>query len=76
MNRGRIDVLKSWLERLWQCKIWRFHEWTCDAAEGIKPTPEQVAGGVDGFYDYAKMYCKRCGKVSDLYYRLKKVQNG
>ena len=42
------------------------HEWTCAAHEGIKPTKEHLAAGLAGFYDYATMYCKRCGYVSRL----------
>ena len=41
------------------------HEWTCKAEEGIDPTPEEIAAGVGGFWHYAQMYCKRCGKVYD-----------
>jgi hypothetical protein len=55
-----------WIEILWKCRILRGHDWTCDAAEGIPATPQQLAGGVDGFYDYVKMYCRRCGYVSKL----------
>lgn len=53
------------MNKLWQkFKCWiGDHNWTCAAEQGIKPTPEQVNGGIDGFYDYAKMYCKQCGKV-------------
>ena len=36
------------------------HDWTCAAGEGIKPTQKQLDDGIDGFYDYATMYCKRC----------------
>lgn len=42
------------------------HEWTCDAEEGIKPTQHQLDNGAVGFFDYAKMYCKRCKYVSKL----------
>jgi hypothetical protein len=42
------------------------HDWTCAAAEGVKPTPAQLAGGMAGFKDYATMYCKRCGRISEL----------
>jgi hypothetical protein len=42
------------------------HDWTCAAAEGLKPTQAQLDAGIEGFYDYATMYCKRCGRVSDL----------
>jgi len=39
------------------------HEWTCAAEQNIKATPKQLKDGVDGFFDYAKMYCKHCGYV-------------
>lgn len=39
------------------------HEYTCDAAKGIAATEEQLQAGVDGFFDYATMYCDRCEKV-------------
>jgi len=65
-----------WLIKFWQCWIWRFHDWTCAAAEGIPATQEQLDGGIEGFYSYAKMYCKRCGKISDLSKRLKGVSHG
>ena len=57
--------MTAWLRKLWCCWIWRFHDWTCAAAEGIAPTVTQITGGVDGFFDYARMYCRRCGKVYD-----------
>jgi len=46
-----------------KCKIFNNHNWTCAAQEGIKPSEEQLQNGVDGFFDYAKMYCKDCGKI-------------
>ena len=42
------------------------HEWTTAASEGIKPTQRQLDGGILGFWGYTTMYCKRCGKISDL----------
>ena len=39
------------------------HDWTCAHDEGIPATEAQLAAGVDGFMDYAKMYCKRCKHV-------------
>ncbi len=33
------------------------------AEQGIKPTKAQLDGGIAGFFDYARMYCKRCGYV-------------
>lgn len=40
------------------------HEWTCDAAEGIPPRP--LPQTLEGFFLYARMYCKRCGYISPL----------
>ena len=37
------------------------HHWTCAAQLGIPATKEQLAGGVAGFYDYARMFCEDCG---------------
>lgn len=42
------------------------HDWTSAAMQGEPPTDEQIANGVDGFFDYATMYCRRCGHVSKL----------
>ena len=43
------------------------HDWTCAAREGIKPDPVKLkANPVGYFWEYAKMYCKRCGHVSTL----------
>ena len=41
------------------------HEWTCDAEQGIQATKEQLSG-INGFWSYAKMYCKHCKKMSRL----------
>lgn len=41
------------------------HNWTCLAQQGIDPNPEQLKT-VNGFYDYAKMYCARCDYESAL----------
>lgn len=57
-------VMKLWGWFL--CHIMGDHDWTCAAAEWIEPTPLQIKNGVVGYADYAKMYCKRCGKVSTL----------
>ena len=51
------------IKRFFICYILRDHDWTCDAEQGIKPTQLQLDAGVDGFKDYATMYCKRCGGV-------------
>lgn len=58
------------------CHVMNYHEWTCKASEGIKPTEKQLAAGMTseqvlaGFKDYAKMYCKNCKKESKLNSRL------
>jgi hypothetical protein len=44
------------------------HDWTCAAKEGTRATEEQLQRGVAGFVDYAKMYCKRCGKESGTHH--------
>ena len=54
------------LALLFLCKLMGDHKWTCAAQEGIPATDAQLHAGVDGFKDYARMYCKRCGKESDL----------
>ena len=66
MKKANLIYLIVIFTRLWNCHIWRSHDWTCAAAEGVQATPEQLANGVDGFYDYAKMYCKRCGNESEI----------
>ena len=38
------------------------HEYTCNAEQDIPPTEKQVLNGLDGFKDYAIMYCNRCKK--------------
>ncbi|MCK5601804.1 hypothetical protein KAR91_08050 [Candidatus Pacearchaeota archaeon] len=42
------------------------HDWTSAVQQGIPPTQQQIDAGVDGYYDYATMYCRRCGYVSEL----------
>ena len=54
------------LIRLLFCHIFKLHKWTCDAEKGIPPTKEQLENNITGFYDYAKMYCDRCGIESKL----------
>ena len=38
------------------------HDWTCAADQGIKATPEQLKS-INGFWDYATMYCNKCGYI-------------
>lgn len=54
------------LLKFWNCHILKFHKWTCNHEEGIPPTKEQLNSGLEGFTDYARMYCKRCGIESEL----------
>ncbi len=42
------------------------HDWTSAALEDKKPTPEQLAGGEHGFWDYAKLYCRYCKVINPL----------
>jgi len=58
-------MLKS-LKIFFNCKLMGSHSWTSAAGEGKPPTSKQIEDGVDGFIDYATMYCKDCGKISDL----------
>ena len=45
------------------------HKWTCLAQKGIKATDQQLKS-YEGFKDYAKMFCDRCGHESKLNARL------
>jgi predicted transglutaminase-like cysteine proteinase len=56
-------VLK-WIPKRAFCFVWT-HNWTCQAAEGIPLTEAQKKGTEEGFYEYTKMYCKRCGTESE-----------
>lgn len=52
--------------------LWRLrcllgdHDWTCKAEQGIRPTKKELEDPLAGFAEYSKMYCKNCGKVSEL----------
>jgi hypothetical protein len=48
------------------CKVLDEHDWTCLADQGIKPNPQQIEAGYLGFKEYSKVYCSRCGKISNL----------
>ena len=48
------------------CLVSGGHAWTSKAMEGLPPTPEQVGSGIAGFYDYAEMYCGKCGVISQV----------
>jgi len=40
------------------------HDWTCKAAEGVKPT-EIEQRSREGFLRYASEWCRRCETVAD-----------
>lgn len=58
--------MKNWLKRIFLCRILGHHEWTSAVRKGEKPTDEQINKGVDGFWEFARMWCDRCGKPSKL----------
>ncbi len=62
MKRFRYFLFKTWC-----CKLWKWHDWTCACEQGIKP-PKEINEA--SFYEYAKMYCKRCGFVYPLSQKL------
>lgn len=70
-NSSKPNVVCRFLSMVWNCKIWKFHKWTSAAQKGFPPTDEQIKNGIKGFYDYATMYCERCGHISKLSNRLK-----
>ena len=41
------------------------HDWTNKYEQGIAPDPKQIKN-VNGFFKYAALYCKHCGKVSEV----------
>lgn len=63
---GKIKIYKSMIKKLFKKLGRKFmcfigdHEWTSAVEQGIKPTAKQAKDGVDGFKDYAKLYCKHC----------------
>ena len=54
--------MRKYITKLWWCKIMNWHEWTCKQIEGIDPETYTI----EDFLDQCTMYCKRCGKVSQL----------
>lgn len=56
----------KWFLGFISCHALSDHDWTCAAARGIKPSETQLRGGIIGFWDYATMYCARCGTMSHL----------
>jgi len=68
INKVTLAVILEkikWLGRRIVC-IFTLHQWTSAAQEGIPPTQKQLDDGMEGFLDYATMYCKRCKHVSEL----------
>lgn len=49
-------------KQLLQCKIFGFHNWTCNAEQKIRPTELELRAGIFGFFLYSRMYCSSCGK--------------
>lgn len=62
-------MLKT-IKIFFQCKVFKTHNWTCAIDEGIPATEEQLHNTKEGFWDYAKMYCKDCGHVYESSQRL------
>lgn len=74
MRKYKDDIF-LWFSRLWNCYIWKFHDWTSDAQEGIEPpdlTGMSTEEILESFFKFAELRCKRCKHVSDL---SKRVQN-
>jgi hypothetical protein len=65
-SSAKPNVVCRFFSRLWYCQILFSHKWTCNAEQGIPPTKEELTTGIKGFNSYAKMYCKRCNKISKL----------
>ena len=61
------NTIKSILGFL-TCYMLGSHDWTSAAQEGVKPTKEQLKS-IAGFYEYSNMYCKKCGKESNLNFK-------
>lgn len=49
----------KWLKLL-QCAFVS-HDYTSAVEEGLDPTTDQIERGIDGFWEYSRIYCKRCG---------------
>lgn len=62
-----INLLKT----LFLCKFLGDHDWTSAALQGIKPTPEQLESGTEGYNEYSRMYCARCGQTSKIWEKYK-----
>lgn len=55
------------ITKFFLCTLFDDHDWTSKSMEGVQPTKEELDSGVEGFNNYAQMYCKRCGKKSKLF---------
>ncbi len=55
-------MLLKKLKRQFLCLI-AMHDWTCNAMENIPPTAEHAKAGIEGFFEYTKIYCKHCKKI-------------
>ncbi len=56
------------MKNLWimvKCSVMG-HDWTSEAIKGNPPTKYQIDRKQDGFWEYARMYCDRCGSISHL----------
>lgn len=56
------------------CFLLGGHRWTSLALKGIPPTLEQLRNIPEGFSDYAKMFCDRCGIASKLNFPFDKYE--
>lgn len=55
----------QFLKRLLLCWALDAHDWTSAAEQGLRPTQNQLSMGQPGFWEYARMYCRRCGRISE-----------
>jgi hypothetical protein len=60
-----------WLLRLWHCRIWRWHDWTSAVRQDMLPAVIQVDQltplNIAQKFNYsARMWCRRCGRFSQL----------
>lgn len=60
----KIKCMRKRIANWINCKIFGMHDWTSNAQEGIPATDKQLKSGIQGFYEYARMYCKHCKKPS------------
>lgn len=59
------DFYKAENKKLYLKQRFCVHNWTSRAMEDLPPTDEQLKS-IEGFWDYSKMYCKKCKYESDL----------